>query len=454
MAPKAFGNVLEEMFGKALGEALGEAPRVAVPASTVQAECLRAKPGGRIGFVLPFAAAFEESWAATRRMFAREFTDVSAIMFMTAKMSSGNISLANMGMPELIVIATRRGESASKSAMINCVNLHVPVIRPGHAEELAPAISQAIDNLEGAWSHQPIRIEDREFGQVCAFDAGGSGALWAPLGVAHLGLGKAADSLTRGRLEFNGVSTEFGIGMTTLKRLFRVGPAHSLIGHERGKRPAGAFEFVEISESADEADANGSLWSAGGEGQGSLVVTPTHKGVPVAGRSEQCREMMARGSRLFYARGRGMQWMAQPSIAAMTENAAMGGPAWTGLENDDIRICKAFALWANSTFGMLIHWMQGQKTQTGRSAAQLRALGRIPCPELDGLGDEELDLAAAAFDAVASIELLPACEADEDETRWKIDSAVVRMLGLPEKAHEAVADLRIHWCHEPSVFLD
>ena len=450
MAPKAFGNVLEEMFS----EALGEAPRAATPSATVQAECSKAKPGERIGFVLPFAAAFEEPWAATRRMFAREFTDVSAIMFMTAKAPSGKVSLANIGMPELIVIATRRGESASKSAMINCVNLYIPVTRPGHAEDLAPAICQATDNLEGAWSHQPIKVEDREFGQVCAFDAGGSGALWAPLGVAHLGLGKAADSLTRGRLEFDGVSTDFGIGMTTLKRLFRVGPAHSLIGHERGKRSAGAFEFVELSESADAAGANGSLWSVGGERQRSLVVTPTHKGVPVSGRSEQCREMKARRSRLFYARGRGMQWTAQASIAAMTKNAAMGGPAWTGLENDDIRICKAFALWANSTFGMLVHWTQGQKTQVGRSTAQVRALGRIPCPGLDALGGEELDLAAAEFDAVASIKLLPACRAHSDETRWKIDSAVVRMLGLPEKAHEAVAGLRLHWCHEPSVYLD
>ena len=32
----------------------------------------------------------------------------------------------------------------------------------------------------------------------------------------------------------------------------------------------------------------------------------------------------------------------------MAKNAAMGGPAWTGLENDDIRICKAFALMGSS----------------------------------------------------------------------------------------------------------
>ena len=449
MAPKAFGNVLEEMFS----EALGEAQRAATPSTAVQTKCSKAKPGERIGFVLPFAAAFEESWAATRRMIAREFTDIAAIMFVAGAAPSANASPAAPGMPQLIVIATRRGDPASASAMINCVKLHVPVARPAEAEELAPAISHAADVLEGAWSHGPVKVAGAEIGQVCVFDAGGTGALWTPLGVIHLEVGRAADGLTRGWFEFDGALMGLEAGMTTVGGLFRVGPPHSLIGHERGKRTAGAFEFIEISGSADAAGANGSLWSAGGERQDTLAVAPTHKGVPVSGRSEQCKEMRARRARLFYARGRGLQWTAQASLAAMTKSAAMGGPAWTGLENDDIRICKAFALWANSTFGMLVHWTQGQKTQVGRSTAQVRALGRIPCPGLDALGGEELDLAAAEFDALASMKLLPAYRANEDETRWKIDSAVVRMLGLPEKAHEAVAELRLHWCREPSVFV-
>lgn len=464
MARKACGNGHEETFGKALGEALsaampsaaaqtggsgkhaGRRPDIVIidarmSPSVVESACGgKVKPGGRIGLALPFVAAFEESWAATRRMLERDFTDIAVVSFFDSA-----------GMPELMLVATRRAEPASKHAMINCVKLYAPVAGPEEAGELATAISRAIDGVEGAWSHRPVMLGDAEVGQVCVFDAGGKGALWAPLGVIHVELGRAADNLTRGRLEFEDASMALEMGMTTLKDLFRVGPAHSQIGHERGKRSKGAFELIEISESADGAGADRALWSADGKAQDGLVVAPTHKGVPVPGRSAACKQMRARSSRLFYARGRGLQWTAQESLAAMTKAAAMGGRAWTGLENDDIRICKAFALWANSTFGMLIHWTQGQKTQVGRSAAQIRALGRIPCPRLDRLGDGELDLAAAAFDALAAKKLLPACRAHEDKTRGKIDAAVVTMLGLPETAHEVVAEIRLHWCREPSI---
>ena len=146
-----------------------------------------------------------------------------------------------------------------------------------------------------------------------------------------------------------------------------------------------------------------------------------------------------------------MRWTSQALLAAMTKHDTMGGRAWTVLESDDIRVCKAFALWANSTLGMRVHWTQGQRTQAGRSTTQIGALGQMPCPRLDELDEKNLNRAENRFDELASSQLSPACQAHADEARRKIDSAVVKMLGLPKSAKDTVAALRSLWCSEPSV---
>ena len=409
----------------------------------------KVKPGGRIGFVLPLTAAFADSWAVTRKMVERDFVDVTAIAVAAGQALGRDALSADTGMEEMLLIATRspKTDPMGRSNPIKCVTLYAPVTRSGEAGELARAISSAIEQVEDVNSNRPIFVGETEIGQVCVFDAGGEGAPWGPLGVTHAGLAVAADKMACGWLDFIGSSTKLDMGMTTLDDLFSIGPTHHLIGHLRGGDAIGAFELFPVTGSADAVGADRSLWAADSKAQRSLVVLPTHKGVPVPGGNS--REMRARQSRLFYARN--MRWTSQALLAAITEHEAMGGRAWNALENDDIRVCKAFALWANSTFGMMVHWTQGQRTQAGRSTTQIGALGQIPCPKLDKIGEDKLDLAADNFDELVSRKLSPACQAHADQTRQEIDAVVVKMLGLSKGANETVDELRFLWCSEPSV---
>ena len=409
----------------------------------------KVKPGGRIGFVLPLTAAFAESWAVTRKMIERDFIDITAIAVAAGQALGRDALSADTGMEEMLLVATRRKQATAwgEHVPVKCVTLHEPVTRSGEAGELARAISDATDRVEDIDSNRPIFVGETEIGQVCVFDAGGKGAPWGPLGVTHAGLAIAADKIACGQIKFIGKPVNLNRSMTTLSRLFDIGPTHHLIGHLKGKGITGAFEFFPITGQADAVGDDRSLWAAEAEVQRSLVVSPTHKGFPVP--DGKCEEMRARQSRLFYARN--MRWTSQALLAAMTKHDAMGGRAWNALENDDIRICKAFALWANSTLGMLVHWTQGQRTQAGRSTTQIGALGQIPCPKLNKIGDDKLDFAAVCFDELASRQLLPACQAHADDTRREIDAAVVRMLGLPGTANKTVDELRFLWCSEPSV---
>lgn len=411
----------------------------------------KVKQEGRVGFVMPLTAAFADSWWVTRRMIEHEFTDIIAITTAAGKALGKNALSADTMMGEMILVATRRRDSGER-APIRCITLYEPVTRPGEAGETARAIFNAVGKAGGAGASQPIIVGETEIGQVCVFDAGGEGAPWGPLGVTHADLAFATDALIHGRIEFLGKSMELNADMATLGDVFDVGPAHPQIGHPPGtkRQSKGAFEIYKVTDPADAVGEDRLLWEAICAEQNSLVVAPTHKGKPVADE-EKCKKMRNQMSRLFYASG--IQWNSQALLAAMTKHETMGGRAWIALvqKQNDIRICKAFALWANSTLGMMAHWSQGQRTQVARSTMGSNAMRRVPCPRLDKIDDSLLDFAAAEFDRLVSLQLRPTHQAHLDEARWELDCAAVKMLGLPEDAIEVIEVLRLLWCREPTI---
>ena len=412
----------------------------------------KVKPGKRIGFVLPKTVAGSDSWKKTRRMVERDFTDIIAIAVATGKARGKNALSADTKMEEMILVATRRKKgtaAAGEHSLIKCVTLHDSFTRPGEAGELARAISYAAGMVEGPKSNCPIKVGDDEVGLVNVFDAGGEGAPWGPLGVAHADLAIAADKIVDGRIEFLDKSMEMSVGMTIVKKLMKVGPSHEKIGHPEDGDGRGAFKMFEIKRPADAVGEDNAMWAANWRKQNSLVTLPTHKGRPVPGRDQEHREMRAQRSRMFYARG--MQWTSQSLLVATTKHKAMGGRAWTGLNHSDIRVCKALAMWANSTLGLMVHWTQGGRTQIGRSTTQVGAIQQMPCPKMDGIGDDMLEFAADEFNRLSSRQLLPACLAHADEARWEIDRAVVKMMGLPEDANEVIDEMRLLWCQESSI---
>jgi len=416
----------------------------------------KVKRGGRIGFVLPLTAAFADSWRVTRRMIEREFRDVVAVAVAGGRALGRDALSADTGMEEMLLAATRREEwrfsakGEGDPAPIRCVTLLRPPARVGEAGEIARAIAAAVERAgDGGLA---VKAGEEELGQVLAFDAGGEGAPWGPLGVTHADLALAAAALAEGRLDFGGTRAPFRVEMAPLDEVFEVGPTHHLIGHLRGREPIGAFEFHPVRSARDAIGRDRALWEANARAQRRLVLSPTHKGAAPAGvGSERRRTAMRRHqSDLHYARN--MRWTSQALLAATTARPALGGSGWTALGHADARARRAFALWANSTLGMAVHWTRGQRAHAGRSRTQIGALRKTPCPRLDDLDEAALDRAAADFAELAERgDLLPACQAHADDLRKAIDEAALRLLGLPGSAAGAVGDLRLLWCGEPSV---
>ena len=425
---------------------------------------------GRIGFVLPLTCAFADTWTETRRMVESEFTENVVIATASgASLQRGGFS-ADTGMEEMLLVATRcKSPQKESRAMLHCVTLYEPCTRNGEATEVARAIEQAKEQCVAANTTHPITVGNSEIGCITAMHTDGEGLPWSMVGVTHGGLALAADALTRGALDhIVGTPIPLGLDMGTIEEVFAVGPTHDLLGHPKGKDPRGAFEFHPVTSETDAIGADRAVWAASAPKQRSLCVLPTHKGLapPGVGSSAQRRKMRATVSTLFYARN--LRWTSQALLSASTAQPVLGGRAWTALLHDDVRVRKAFALWWNSTLGMIVHWTQGQRTQNGRSPTQIGALRKIPCPRLDRLSDAVLEMGAARFDALSNQSLCPAKDAVNDPVRHEIDVVVANMLeihkaqsvaeevtslqSVPESGiRNAVEILRKLWCAEPSV---
>ena len=423
--------------------------------------------GGTMGFVLPLTAASAHSYRAVRRMVEQRYRNVIALTI--AGGATGKTSLSSdTGMGEMLLVATKAPPSQDRSVPVVCVTLFKGLTEIGQARETARAAVESIQHHPEA-ANGEILVGSQRVGSWVRRNRTGKGEPWSELGSVHGDLAVAAEKLLRGKLTDLrcNQTMPLPVPMVELGDLFRVGPTHHRIGHLVGNEAIGAFEFHALDR-ARPVVQDLALWQANSKEQRSLRISPTHFGVdpPAPERGLQNR-MRSESATLFYARN--LRWTSQALLVATTECAAMGGRAWAALRHDDERVCKSFALWANSTLGLIVQWTQGGKQQLGRSLVQVRAIPKIPVPNLSKLPCEALESAAHAFDDLCDCELRPACQAHADQSREAIDRAVLGMFGfldfkawqsVPENSEgrsgitQSITDLRNEFSAEPQIHGD
>ena len=419
----------------------------------------KTKPGGKIGFVLPLTVAFNQTWKKTRAMLVTEFENICAVAVPGGSDPDKTMS-ADTHMNEMLLVATKRqadkaagkkrgkkvGKKRRRIAPVLCIALDNMPSRSGEAGEVARAIERALESFSS--SHRPIIAGESEIGRITRFEPPTASAPWSHLSAQNTELSAAASKLACGVLEDLKTQrqTKLNCPFTTVGKLFTVGPTHDRIGHPYGGDGRGAFTLYKVQNENDALGRDRALWAARAKTQTALRTLPTHKGVTVD-RKAAAAIVDKRGT-LHYARN--LRWTSQKLIAATTPNLVYGGNAWTTLQADDDNLLRAFALWANSTLGAIVHWTRGSRTQQGRALVRINDIKQIPCPDLRRLPAGKLAAAAAAFERLADKQLLPVCQLHADPARHEIDQAVMEMLDLPQDA-ATLAPLRRLWCAEPSV---
>ena len=119
---------------------------------------------------------------------------------------------------------------------------------------------------------------------------------------------------------------------------------------------------------------------------------------------------------------------------------------------EDIRHDYAFAVWGNSTLGLLSHWWHSNRQQSSKAGLTIRSADSLPVLDFRTLTDEQLSTAESIFDDFRDKDLMPAFLADADPNRALLDRRVIcDLLGFDDSVYEAVRRLSAKWCAEPSV---
>ena len=401
----------------------------------------KVRSDGRIAEVLPLSALSGRSWDATRQRWRSEYQDIVAVTIAEGKGEDASFS-SDTGIAECLVVASRSMETQDDPRGVFVVLSQQPSSAMRGmliANAIHAAIAEGILRLDdGPLGSTPIYLGDEYCGHAvdCPLPAEGP---WPLVGIADTALAQIAYRLARGRL--------MNIGLGSAEQEIPVAPigefaTRGLLGRDiyednSDGSPRGPFNV--LRPAIHSAPTYPMLWAHDASKERYLIVQPDSEGqVKSAGASfdqsiidEKVRRVRATATRAHYTID--LQFNSQSLIVAMTDEKCIGGRAWPSIifENPDHEY--AFALWGNSTLGLLMHWWMANKTQSGRGSATLTTIPTIPALDVRRLSPEQHERARAAFESLRDARFLPFDQIDQDDARKELDRALlVDVLGLPE----------------------
>lgn len=411
--------------------------------------------GKRMGLVLPLTCAAAGSWGKFRSMMAEGYSDLTVTSFARG-VEGGRHSLSeDTSMGEVLVTARKSKFGREGTAYVSLDGLFSSDVE---ASEAARSVHRALSGAKPG-DTGVLKVGGDRAG---SWYVGLTSRVWGGAGAAGLlGLVPAAELLVEGTIRSVDDRVTARFPAAKLSDLFDVGPTHHSIGHNAGNQPIGAFTFHPIDpEKLYRNSPYTALWATEAESQTAVLTEPTHYGVKYAD-DEKVREQLDRKTDLFHKKN--MRWTSNTALAVVSENKMLGGSEWAGIRPrpDDDRIGSnwesvryAAAVWANSIFGFVSFWMQGQRQQQGRSRAQIHDICQLTIPDFrdQALLERARLVQAEHGNALFELELKPANQAHSDPNRRKLDLAAAVILGIDARNAEQTARyLAGQWTAEPSV---
>ena len=354
-------------------------------------------PGGKLALVLPLSALSGKSWEKVRTLWRTQYSNFVVVTIAGASTHTRSFS-ADTGMAECLVIAERIPPTAPPRATFVVIDHQPP--DPLVGSQLAAAISQAlqagVDRLEnGPHGGTRIRIGDTHYGNAINGNLPQSGA-WQLAGIANPALAQTAHQLTTGNLWIAGTDAHPIPVVSIRDTINRIGPHHLDI-HGHAPLPRDGFAqgpFIK-ARGCPPGSAYPTLWNHGAKRERRLVVEPdSHCRVrTVDGKvpdpiAERAAKVWATAGRIHY--NVDFQLNAQSHAVAFTEEPTIGGRAWPTVLFHDPAHEYAFALWCNSTIGLMCHWWSANKTQNGRGTTTVTGIPDFPTLDLRTLSDRQL----------------------------------------------------------------
>ena len=432
--------------------------------------------GSVLACVLPTAVWTGSSWAGVRRLWAERY----AIEWVVVSHDDRNrtktastpgrrfISMSeSTRIGETLIVARRKPDCQKNSHRTRIVNLAHNPSHPIEAAHLARKLGElqagdipGLEDTPGAVCSLRADSDHTPWGQVLSVALPREGDIGGIVGPAialrATGLLQTAWRIGRGELRFFGMEEAFPIPICTLEELAETSPRDIAI---KG-RAAPCEMHNEVNGQAP------ALWHHRADETTTLTARPNAGISAKPGREDTANALLRSAGHLHISTELGLA--SQRAAALWGRRSILGVQSWntlrltTGKTNKAGRPIlmprsgqtslreKALALWLNSTPGILLRIVHGNRSYLGRVGLPVEVLRKLPVLNVRALSAARCKAAGRLWDDVAKRELRPYAQAEEDPLRQEIDRRLLReVLGLPQSAAQGIADLRARLVAEP-----
>ncbi len=398
------------------------------------------RTGGQLAMVLPLSSMSGITWERIRQTIRERCTDIMVITISSAGSFERSFS-ADTGMAECLLVATKVKQrlDTHQEATFAVLNRRQHSLIEGDqiGIEISTLLAGNVGSLTNPAEHaSPIRIGDDFAGNLIRASLPDSGP-WQLVGISDLSLAQVASALMRGLLIYLGMpnTSPSSVPIVSVGRIGNAGPYHLDIRADLSDgSPRGPFTVIRPPQHV--APTYPMLWAHDAKLERRLIVAPDSEGQIKSWPQEQdalnakAAEIWATATRAHY--NSDARFNAQSLFVSITEHKCIGGHAWPSVILHDRSHEYAFALWCNSTLGLLLHWWSSNKTQSGRGRTTVTGIPNIPTLDTRALSDAQHAEAARQFVLLAEERFLPFDQIDEDPARARLDRAIlVDVLGLP-----------------------
>ena len=269
------------------------------------------------------------------------------------------------------------------------------------------------------------------------------GTQWGAVRLRNYELAQIAHPLTHSKLWLPRSIRPTDFMMKALGSAGKLGVYHLDI---IGPAPRGPFDKM-----PPDSDSNyPALWNHDAKAETRMICLPDSSLQARSGMAEKAQTVRATASRAHL--NLDFTFGSQALSVAFTESESIGGRVWPNVIFDDSRFDYAFAIWGNSTLGLLSWWWHSNRQQSSKGGLTIRSAETLPVLDFRTLSEEQLAQAEEIFNEFRDKELMPAYLADIDPNRALLDRRVMcDLLGFDQSVHEVVRLVAGKWCAEPSV---
>ena len=396
-----------------------------------------------MGFVLPLTILTSPDWQKVRDLWAAMYHNVTVVTIADTKTESCAFS-ADTDMAECLVVALKgRAENSGRGTFI-CLhrrpNSHLEAI------EIAKWIQRLRDvrRLEDPpISGNPIKVGEETVGSAlnCPLEK-----IWSTSRIKELALMQTAHHLANGRVWLPEQHAPLEVPICSVGEIAMTSFDETMIKGARG-----AFD---IEEGCSDTDLYPALWHVNAHNQRTMVVEPDSHGIVRSNSWNKAQRILDRNSRIH--QNIGLRFNANSLAVLFTKRPAIGVRLLPNVVFENPSYDYAFALWGNSTLGLLCYWMRCNKVHAGRGAIRLTLLRSMPMLDVRQLDQAALHNAERIFDEMKHKRMLPFNQMFEDSVRQELDRRLLsEVLGISETTHpEVYAGLhrvRERLCEEPSI---